>query len=149
MNGKRQSSRWSKHDMRTLTQSQLQMCLTCPSGYPLFLSCTAGSQSHCPLFCPFSRWPGQACHLHIPPVLTLSGFHLPEVSEMNQNSLQAVLAFRGTEAARLGSAKSALLLRFHSAKLLCPVSFLALCQSCCNARLRPLVLVAQFKMLCQ
>lgn len=64
-----------------------------------------------------------ACHLHILPVLASSGFHLPEVSETNQSSLQAILAFRGIQAARLGSAKSALLPGFHSAKLLCPVSF--------------------------
>lgn len=94
MNGKRESSRWSKNDMRTLTQSQLQMCLTWPPEYPLFLSRPAGSQSHCLLFCPLCRSPMQASHLHILPLLTSSGFHLPEVSETNQSSLQAVLAFR-------------------------------------------------------
>lgn len=149
MNGKSEGSWWSKYDTRTLTQSQLQMCFTWPPEYPLLLFCTAGSPSHCLLLYPFSRSPMQAYHLHTLPVLTSSGFHMPEVSQMNQSSLQAVLAFRRhLQAARLGSAKSTLLLRFHSAKLLCPVSFLGLCQSCCNSGLRPLALVAQFKMLC-
>lgn len=69
---------------------------------------------------------------------------------MNQSSLQSVLTFRRhLQAARLESAKSALLIRFHSAKLLCPIAFLWLCQSCCNSRLGLLILETYFKMLCQ